>query len=121
MNPGVLLGVGLLGLGVYSLKRPVPFWLEDSQTRLQKLRGNSHANVNMSHVLSHWQPVFSPQRYRVGSTFSKRVRATTNTIHSTSGSTRVAGINEVGQNNYVRPGAWNSLRPVSARLYSKYG
>ena len=113
-----VVGGGLLIMNKVLTKDPAysSSWLDDSQTRLKNLRGNRHANINLAHIISYWDPIQNPRRWRATHTFSKRVKARTD-AYSTEPKRRARGAGEISKYNY-RIGGGVGPHP---RLYSKWG
>jgi hypothetical protein len=74
MDIMVLLAVGAGGLALYNLGKTNADWLEAPQLRLERIRGNKHANINLSNIISKWSPMYDPRRFTACETFDKRVR-----------------------------------------------
>ena len=91
-------------------------WLESAQTRLERLRGNSAANINLPMVLTHWLPTFDPRNFRATWLNSKRVKARTDTYSENPVRNRRGAV-QVSKYNY-RVNGGTGPHP---RLYSKYG
>lgn len=95
--------IGLGGLILYNLGKSHAEWLDDRQKRLEKLYGQKHGNINMSNVLSRWQPLFNPSYFATDETKGKKVRARMKT-YSQNPQIRKEGVNEVSTYNYRRRG-----------------
>lgn len=123
MNDPVLLALGgaaaigvIYNLSGRGLGLDNSTWLDDSQTRLEKLRGNAHANINLAHVYASWQPLYNPRRFRATHSNSKIVRALTDAYRESPGAQRRGAANIARYNYRIEKGVG-----PHPRLYSKFG
>jgi hypothetical protein len=107
--------MGMLGLILFNMTRNSTEWLDDTQSRIEKARGNSAMNINLSQVITHWRPLYDPRRFRATHTLSKRVKARTDS-YSDNTHRHLKGAKEVSKYNYRTGGG---VGPT-ARLYGKF-
>lgn len=87
------------GLVLYNVGKNGGEWVATPQEKLELMRGNSGANINLNQVLTHWRPTTDPSFYQPTETYRKRVTARLSAQHPND-ALRAVGKRQVVRNNY---------------------